>query len=65
MSSLIFQAIDWLVTDYEEFNEDEEDSMSYIHMNQNYIGFIFIEFNIRRKGPFTKPALIVSSNSVC
>ena len=28
MSSLIFQAIDWLVTDYEEFNEDEEDSIN-------------------------------------
>ena len=28
MSSLIFQAIDWLVTDYEEYNEDEEDSVN-------------------------------------
>jgi len=27
MSSLIFQAIDWLVTDYSEYNEDELDSI--------------------------------------
>ena len=32
MPSLIFQAIDWLVTDYEEFNEEEE--MKHIYQQR-------------------------------